>query len=179
MINADGLGGFSLRGLARKLGCQAPSLYEYFGSRDAILTELKALASSQLLKALRQSTARAVSPRGAVESMLLAYINFFIAEPWRLEVIYVASQTARKGSTADLPEGSPYRYFVEGIATLAQSQRMDESRAEAWAFASWSYVHGVVSLRTGFLSPLAAELDGPIRAGIATLLAGMLAEGAD
>ena len=177
MINKKGLEAFSLRGLARDQSCQAASLYEYFESRADVLSALNALASEELLERLQLACADADSDGASVKHMLSAYIEFFTEAKWRLEVIYSVLPTRRATIDDELPENSPYRFFVDRIRALARSQTLDDARAEEWAFAAWSYAHGVVVLRMGFLNPLDVALKTYTDAGINTFLTGMVGAG--
>ena len=50
IVRAEGLGALSLRDLARKVGMQAPSLYQYFDSKHAIYDAMFAQGNEQLLE---------------------------------------------------------------------------------------------------------------------------------
>ena len=43
LIDVVGLGGFSLEGVAKRLGVKAPSLYHHFSDKDALLAEVARL----------------------------------------------------------------------------------------------------------------------------------------
>jgi AcrR family transcriptional regulator len=66
-----GPGGMSLRGVARSLGMTVQSLYHYFDSREALLTELVADAHHALADAV-QAAADAARARPPVERRLAA-----------------------------------------------------------------------------------------------------------
>lgn len=52
LADRDGIAGLSLRELARKVGMQAPSLYNYFDSKDALYDALFVDGNQQLVRSL-------------------------------------------------------------------------------------------------------------------------------
>ena len=166
MIDANGLPAFSFRGLAREWGCSAPSLYEYFGSLDDILTTLRNDEIGELRKALEIAAGQNGSPKETITGLIKAYIQHFRGERGRYQILFEYTSTQRDTVDQELPKGTPYRILLDAMSGYGKELGCHEDPAEEWAFAAWAYAHGVCALTSGFLSPLAAEVDTLVDAGV-------------
>jgi AcrR family transcriptional regulator len=75
LARADGIGGVTLRGLARVVGMRQPSLYVYFDSKLALYDAMFADGNRQLLERLDAVTFSA-EPREALKQWLHAFATF-------------------------------------------------------------------------------------------------------
>src|SRR6188472_2798584 len=82
----DGIGGFSLHGVARELGIRQPSLYEYFDSKLALYDAMFADGNRKLLDRLDALTLPG-DPRRAVKVFMRAFVEFAIEDPARTELL--------------------------------------------------------------------------------------------
>lgn len=82
----DGIGGFSLHGVARELGIRQPSLYEYFDSKLALYDAMFADGNRELLGRL-DAVALPADPRRAVKVFMRAFVDFAIEDPTRTELL--------------------------------------------------------------------------------------------
>lgn len=83
----DGIGGFSLHGLARELGIRQPSLYEYFDSKLELYDAMFADGNRKLLAridALRLPD----DPRRALKLMMRAFVEFATEDVARQELLF-------------------------------------------------------------------------------------------
>lgn len=83
-----GLGGWSLRDLAAEVGMRAPSLYEYFDSKNAVYDALFAQGYDELLRragtASRRGAARTVCRRAAH-----TFFDFAVEDPARHQLLFL------------------------------------------------------------------------------------------
>ena len=87
----SGLEAVSLRGIAAKVGMQAPSLYSYFPSKAAILDALFADgygALNELLDSVLESLPAQATARQRLVELLRAWIGFCQADPARYRLMF-------------------------------------------------------------------------------------------
>lgn len=63
-VIADGIGGLSLRAIAREMGLQPSGIYRYFANRDQLITALRATAYDDAADALADALARTYGADG-------------------------------------------------------------------------------------------------------------------
>jgi len=83
----DGIGGFSLHGLAREVGIRQPSLYEYFDSKLALYDAMFADGNRKLVArvdALRLPE----DPRRALKMMMRAFVECAVEDVARQELLF-------------------------------------------------------------------------------------------
>src|SRR5215510_9171932 len=71
----DGIGGFSLHGLARELGIRQPSLYEYFDSKLALYDAMFLDGNRRLLERL-DAIDLPDDPRRALRAFMHGFVAF-------------------------------------------------------------------------------------------------------
>jgi AcrR family transcriptional regulator len=84
---ADGIGGFSLHGLARELGIRQPSLYEYFDSKLAMFDAMFADGNRRLLGRL-DALVLPDEPLRALKRFMHAFVDFALEDPARSELLF-------------------------------------------------------------------------------------------
>ncbi len=83
----DGIGGFSLHGLARELGIRQPSLYEYFDSKLALYDAMFADGNRALLARL-EALDLPDEPRDALKVLLRGFVDFAVEDVARHELLF-------------------------------------------------------------------------------------------
>jgi len=79
LAGAEGIGGLTLRGLARKVGVRQPSLYEYFESKHALYDAMFADGNRQLLQRL-EALQLPDDPRAAVKVFMRTFAEFSLED---------------------------------------------------------------------------------------------------
>ena len=87
LVQRDGLGAISLRDLAAAVGLRQPSLYVYFGSKNALYDAMFADGNRQLLETL-DSIDLPVDPQAALKAYLGAFADFAVADPARNSLLF-------------------------------------------------------------------------------------------
>ena len=147
-----GVGGLSLRDLARRVGVSPTAPYHHFKSKAALVTALAEDAMADLDAALA-SAADGERAGSRLRAIGVAYVLFAVDHPERFRLAF-------------RPEmGAPYERFMEadrlpddvvGFRQLVKVVREIEPNPERQvtaAIASWSVAHGLASLL----------VDGPLR----------------
>jgi AcrR family transcriptional regulator len=94
----DGIGGFSLHGLARELGIRQPSLYEYFDSKLALYDAMFADGNRKLLAHV-DALELPDDPRQAVKVFMGAFVDFAVADQARMTLLFTRSVPGFEPST--------------------------------------------------------------------------------
>ncbi len=83
-----GLTGWSLREVATEVGMRAPSLYGYFGSKEAIYDAMFAEGSAQLL-ARTDAMPRPADPVDLLRAVAREFVDFCVADPPRYQLLFL------------------------------------------------------------------------------------------
>jgi AcrR family transcriptional regulator len=87
-VRADGLAALSLRDLARSIGMQAPSLYSYFDSKNAIYDAMYAQGAQQFVDEQRVSMPRPDDPLEGLKALLHFFVEFCAADAARYQLLF-------------------------------------------------------------------------------------------
>lgn len=87
LANREGIGGLTLRGLARELGIRQPSLYVYFDSKHALYDAMFADGNRQLLERL-DAVRLPADPRRAVKAFMRAFTGFALEDEARRQLLF-------------------------------------------------------------------------------------------
>lgn len=87
LARRDGIGGFSLRALAREVGIRQPSLYAHFDSKNALFDAMFADGNRRLIARL-DDVALPGHPRAAVKAVLRAVVDFALEDPARCSLLF-------------------------------------------------------------------------------------------
>jgi AcrR family transcriptional regulator len=139
MARRDGLAAITLREVARRVGMRAPSLYTYFGSKNAMYDAMYAEGARQLADTLADRP-QADDPRGALRGRMRQFIGFCVADPIRYQMVlerpvpgfepapesFQITAAALAGTRADLAAagaaGEPaldmFRALITGLVSL-------------------------------------------------------------
>ena len=87
LVRGEGLAGLSLRDLARRVGMQAPSLYSYFESKNAIFDAMFAQGARAFLEG---ETRMEVSgdPLGDLQAGVRFFVGFCTENPVRYQLMF-------------------------------------------------------------------------------------------
>jgi AcrR family transcriptional regulator len=167
LIAAEGLQAFSLRKLAAIVGIKAPSIYQHFASKEALLDSARQAAMRQLGKTMLEHDLGS-NPRERLISAGLAYLLFAQEQPSLFALLFLHTPSARKG-LEQVPSGdSPYAFLLARVEDFLG----DTQNAETLAFGVWSLVHGVALLRHTHLKDFSAPLVDGARQNLEALLDG-------
>lgn len=148
----QGLAAVSLRDVARRVGMRAPSLYTYFGSKNAIYDAMYADSARQLARTLADRAAGADAEE-TFRNRVRSFIAFCLADPLRYQLIFerpvpgfepapesfAITVRALAGTRADLQaagvHGEPaldlFRALITGLISL---QIANDPGGDRWAW---------------------------------------------
>lgn len=140
LLRREGLGGLSLRAVAREAGVSPAAPYRHFADKDALLAALAASGFASLRTALETADAAEASPRAALTAQGAAYVAFATAEPELFRLMFGGAKPAdAAGLYAEA--GATFEVLRHRIATL-----LPPAEVETGALGAWSMVHGLASL---------------------------------
>ncbi|HCS39469.1 MAG TPA: TetR family transcriptional regulator [Anaerolineaceae bacterium] len=151
-ISREGASALSLRAIARDLGIAAPSIYNYFADRDALVTALILEAYESL--ASHQKTANDAVPADNLHARLAAigqaYRDWAVTYPQRYLLIF---GTPIPGYVAPLEAVAPIAArslsaLISVVESYHQAGRLKvvDVDIQTIAVLIWTRVHGLVSV---------------------------------
>ena len=145
---SKGLDGFSMRELARSVGCTAPALYRHYQGREEVILEVVGegyrLLSARLMEALGGAT--------PLERLLRAgeeYLEFALAYPRYYEVLYASPDVVGVEAFPEstLEQMHSIRTFWEDrIRECADAGLLRPSGAAEISMTMWAHAHGLLML---------------------------------
>jgi AcrR family transcriptional regulator len=86
LARRDGLAAITLREVARQVGMRAPSLYTYFGSKNAMYDAMYAQAAQDLAGTLARRP-QGSDPRETLRGRMRLFTEFCVADPVRYQLL--------------------------------------------------------------------------------------------
>ncbi|MEU0163814.1 TetR/AcrR family transcriptional regulator [Streptomyces sp. NPDC006261] len=111
VAEAEGIGGMTLKGVARKVGMQPPSLYSYFGSKFALYDAMSEQGWRQFMAARRQVSMTG-EPLTDLKAIIRFFLDFFTQNPARYQLLCQRPVPGFEPSTAS------YAVAVEALEAL-------------------------------------------------------------
>ena len=145
----------SMRALARRIDYSPAGLYEYFGSKEEIVTAVCEQGHGRLYNEM----ARVDTALPAQEYLLeigLAYIHFAVTNPDYFLLMFTQTQSnITENNFAELTsEGSSFSILLTAVTRLAEEGIVavnENYSVLSVAYSAWSVVHGLAMLRVTFL----------------------------
>jgi AcrR family transcriptional regulator len=148
IIETRGPDALNMRDVAELIDYSASNLYEYFASKDELLTAVANEALTRLAMQTRQS-ATALSPRERLQAYGRSYLEFARTHA-QLYLLTFGRKLADCFPTDTQQAPSSYSFLVqivkEGMEAGIFAPRPDFGLQEM-AFGCWSLVHGIAMLR--------------------------------
>ena len=145
---SDGIEGFSMRKLARCVGCTAPALYRHYESKDEVMrevvTEAYHLFTQYLYRALEGTT--------PTERFLLAgrsYFDFALEQPALYEIIYVPAEVLGAQSVdASIAEQASAvgQFWSDRVREMMDAGFLKKGDPFEISTTLWGHAHGLISI---------------------------------
>ncbi|MDR7364178.1 TetR/AcrR family transcriptional regulator [Nocardioides marmoribigeumensis] len=140
----------TLRGVARKVGISAPSVYGHFESVEAIVAAVVADAFAELDAALEAADGSA-SPAEHLQAVCRAYLEFARDRPHRYRVMFGRHRTNPRAAMTE-PRAAENLLGAQAFGTLVSAvARTAGTEPDATTFtdatALWVAIHGYASLQ--------------------------------
>ena len=151
LIIETGGSNFSIRSLGQRSGYSAPTVYHYFGDKDGLIDALLEDRVDRLASEFEQ-LAPSGEPRQDLRAMLLAYVDFSVANPAFTRLMGTFS---RKGESRMPPAMDRVRSCVqENLDRFGAESEIGSFDRESAGRVLWALAMGLVAMRV-------AEPDAP------------------
>jgi AcrR family transcriptional regulator len=174
LCREQGLQKMSLRGVAKEVGISAPSLYEYFKNKDALIDTLRDLERTRLTVALTEKLDPSKPVKNRLFDIAKAYIEFALKQPDSFQLLF-SLPTNRISIDTEPEADSPYLPLVSTCKEAIESGEVAPyiKEPEILAFQLWSSMHGIASLRICTLRDTSFEMEPLIDGAINQTLDGI------
>jgi len=169
IITEQGIQGFSLRKLASRLGIKAPSLYEHYKNKSAILDALREYGAQKLsdrLLAIQETDVWAL-----IQQQGMAYLDFAKEEDQLFQLFFFQMESTRPNLQTLPTPNSPYLLLLRAFAQAVPG--CPQETLEELVLGYWSLLHGLVVLRCTHLKGFEMDWDSSGLRILQTYLSGV------
>ena len=157
---SQGMGGFSMRKLARAIGVTAPALYKHYDSREAVLLDVIAEGYRLLARGLYAALGGA-TPVERFAKAGAAHLDFALRHRRYYELIYTHPRLLGIDTLPPEVEAQAcaiHQFFIDRLRECMAAGIIREGDPKAAALTFWSHHHGMISLYlSGMLTDDAGE----------------------
>lgn len=170
-MERDGVAALTVRRIAADAGVNVASISYYFGSKEALLDEVRRRALSQLVPQALDELRNAIAATGSIRAGTAAFLGFFIPQAisWP-RVSHAMLQEVLEQQRYDGHPVSVLREFLSGFleqveAAMPHRERSARAAAVAVAWSAIFYlgilprIHDPLAPREAIVSALGAETD--------------------
>ena len=162
LIDEAGLGGLSMREVARRAGVSHQAPYHHFEDKAAIVAALVERGFTMLAERM-EAAERAGPPADRMRRVGRAYVDFALEQPVYFRLMFRPELSdPSRFPAADAAGGRAFAVLVRLVGEIA-GPGASQSRKDALVSMHWSLVHGLATLLLD--GPLAAELGAGIARG--------------
>jgi AcrR family transcriptional regulator len=154
LIEAGGLGAFSLREAAREVGVSANAAYRHFEDKSALVTAVAAEGFARLAERMQRAMNGAPGRKGSAPLSIArfkavgrAYVEFAAAQPELFRVMF--GEGGADCRAAEAPEGTaetPWTLLGGALDALVADGLLSAERREGAELKAWAVVHGLAAL---------------------------------
>ena len=148
-LEAHGIEGFSLRGVAKRAGVSHAAPAHHFGEINGLLTALAGEGYRRFVQMqdLRQKKA---APDGLSRLVAsgMGYIDFATAHPALFRLMFSSDRPDREHADLNAAASVAFQRLVEGVRGLQQGVPHEEKAEMQGVMAAWGIVHGLADLMT-------------------------------
>jgi len=141
-----GWNSLSMRKIADAIEYTAPTIYEYFDSKEALLRELTHRGFLKLSEQLIKARSTTTNPRQQLLLMWVAYWDFAFAERQLYQIMFGIEITCCDMKEPLAESHVPAALFSEVICKLIDKNDNTDGNVQKYFYACWSFVHGLISI---------------------------------
>jgi AcrR family transcriptional regulator len=124
LVGEEGLAGLSLRDLARRAGISTPTVYAYFGSKNAIYDAMFGRAATQFANRMAEPQ-ESEDPREVLAATARRFAGFCTADPARYQLLF---QRTLPGFEPSPQSYAPAVRALEGLRDVLTRNGITEPR---------------------------------------------------
>ena len=144
----EGLDGFSMRKLAKRVGVTAPALYRHFESREHVLLDVVREAFGEftgyLYRALEGRT-----PRDRLHRAGMGYLEFALEHPRWYQMVFIAPEhIGQEALPADLESQgcAVHQFWVDRLRECVDAGLLLPGDPTEISLTMWAHAHGLIKL---------------------------------
>ena len=143
-----GLAGFSLRGVAERVGYSATTVYLYFDNKDDLLFAVSLQGFEQFGRALKNAYDTVDDPLARIGALGHAYVAFGVAHPahYRLMLMEHGEFLAKENPNDCKPTINSFDILVQAVHEAHAVGVLNTEEPMDLVYTLWSAVHGLVAL---------------------------------
>ncbi len=146
-LQEEGIDGFSLRAVARKVGVSHSAPAHHFGDANGLLAAIAADGFRRLLRAMeKQHVASGPDAHAAFTGSGVGYVLFATASPATFGLMFSPSDLRARSAELAEAEDAAFEHLASNVETLTGCKRDSEPRLMQDILACWSMVHGLSDL---------------------------------
>ncbi len=145
---AEGLEGFSMRQLARRVGVTAPALYRHYENREAVLAEVVGEAYRRLLQYLYRAL-EGDTPVERFRRAGMAYLDFALENARLYQMLYASRDVLgmeRLSEEARAQSCAIGQFWRDRVREVMDAGFLEEADPEQVSVTLWSHAHGLIAL---------------------------------
>jgi AcrR family transcriptional regulator len=175
IIRESGYDALSMRLIAQRIDYSPAGLYEYFGSKEEIVTAVCRQTMSQFSSSLA-AVDITLPPAAYIVELGLAYIHYALQNKERFLLMFTTGLPPAE-ILAELDDESSYAILVNGIQRGIDAGvflTTAEATAAEMAYTAWALVHGISMLRLSHLPENAMNFEAVDRAALEIFIKGLM-----
>jgi len=144
LLSEGGLDGFSMRRLASRCGCTAPTIYHYCRDKPGLIATVLEARLEKFVQELN-AVPRSDDPVATLRLLAAAFALFGVSHPghYQLLVMDGGDGAGESPSTEEMR-----RIFTESLQDLVRQGDLREPDLEMLRQGIWSLIHGFILLQT-------------------------------
>jgi AcrR family transcriptional regulator len=145
---SDGIDGFSMRKLAKCVGCTAPALYRHYESKEEVIGDV----ISEAYRLFTRYLYRALEGRSPAERFVMAgrsYVAFAMEQPALYEIIYMPSEILGRSSVESVVADQACaigQFWTDRVREMMDAGYLKEGDPHRVANTLWAHAHGMISI---------------------------------
>lgn len=141
---SEGQAHFTMRKLAREVGCAPGTLYLYFKDKDELIAVLVEESFEQLMERLERLQSD-LDPLEFLDALMRAYIDFGLANPNHYYFAFMLRRTPSLEKARPRPHRS-YALLCHALEACVEQSLIAPVDVQLAAPTVWASMHGVTSL---------------------------------
>ena len=142
LLEEEGLGGLSLRGIARRAGVSQAAPYTHFKNRNELLAATARVGYERLSQAMLKEEHDSADSSGRLLALGIAYVRFAAKNPALYALMFSSEITGSK-HLQGLGDTASHSY---GIMSKRMGDYTEEDSTGTGALAAWALAHGIADL---------------------------------
>jgi len=141
-----GIGGLTLREVARRVGVSHAAAYRHFESRDALVRAVADQGFARLDEVLTAVPVEHWQPLARFHVLASEYVRFALRERPHFRLMFALQPGAVSGAEPDARLAAVRAHFTAAVEVAVKAGLLREGSAERMGAVAWAQVHGLATL---------------------------------